>query len=212
MHHTPSWHTEVRNSMLLSTNLCNGCPCGNLSFKRLHASEKVCLKNALNKARDAVKELPMQNESMCWKWLDFLILRPLCLGLCRDATNRRNEHVQQVHPHRAFPVDRLEAAVKAIPLESFPVVERELAAFGCSHRYRCEPKPYTISNWTYLVLVIASQLGCSHCSCFTDPVSCNECLNALFTLVAQRTAHPMFCYWSSSSGCNRLSCTSFMHE
>ncbi len=74
------------------------------------------------------------------KWLDFLILQPLCLGLCRDATSIRNEHVQQVHPYRAFPVDRLEAAVKAIPLESFPVVERELAAFGYPHRYWCEPK------------------------------------------------------------------------
>ena len=107
---------------------------------------KVCLKDALTQARDVVEKLHIQSESMCWKWLDFLILQPLCLGFCRDATNKRNEHVQQVHPYRAFPVDRLEAAVKAIPLESFPVVEQELAAFGSPHRYWCEPNPDTISK------------------------------------------------------------------
>ena len=181
-----------------------------MSFRLLHTSETL-LEGCSDTGQCCCEKLHIQSESMCWKWLDCLILQPPCLGLCRDATNKRNEHVQQVHPYRAFPVDRLEAAVKAIPLESFPVVEQELAAFGSPHRYWCDPKPYTISNWSYLVLVSTSRLDCSHCSCFTDPMSCNECLNALFTLVARRTAHPMFCYWSSSSGCNRLPCMSFMH-
>lgn len=54
---------------------------------------------------------------------------------CRQATLKRSDHVLEAHPYRAFPVDRLEAAVKAIPLESFPVVERELATFGSPHRF-----------------------------------------------------------------------------
>ncbi|CAL5224335.1 g7007 [Coccomyxa viridis] len=53
----------------------------------------------------------------------------------RQATLKRSDHVLEAHPYRAFPVDRLEAAVKAIPLESFPVVERELATFGSPHRF-----------------------------------------------------------------------------
>lgn len=55
----------------------------------------------------------------------------------RIATQVRNEHTRNAHPYRAFPIDRLEAAVKAIPLEEFPVVERELAGFGSPHRFWC---------------------------------------------------------------------------
>lgn len=41
------------------------------------------------------------------------------------------------HPYAAFPVDRLEAAVNAVPLDSFPVVEREAAVFGPAYKFWC---------------------------------------------------------------------------
>lgn len=46
-------------------------------------------------------------------------------------------HVQENHPYASFPIERLEAAVQAVPLDSFPVVERELAVFGAPQRFWC---------------------------------------------------------------------------
>ena len=54
---------------------------------------------------------------------------------CREVTQKRTAHTQEVHPYSAFPIERLEAAVTAVPLDSFPVVDRELAQFGAPHRF-----------------------------------------------------------------------------
>ena len=60
----------------------------------------------------------------------------MCNAL-REVSDRRTRHVQENHPYASFPIERLEAAVQAVPLESFPVVERELAVFGAPQRFWC---------------------------------------------------------------------------
>lgn len=55
----------------------------------------------------------------------------------REVSDRRMRHVQENHPYASFPIERLEAAVQAVPLDSFPVVERELAVFGAPQRFWC---------------------------------------------------------------------------
>ncbi len=55
----------------------------------------------------------------------------------REVAERRMRHVQENHPYTAFPIERLEAAVRAVSLDSFPVVERELAVFGAPQRFWC---------------------------------------------------------------------------
>jgi hypothetical protein len=45
--------------------------------------------------------------------------------------------MRAAHPYAAFPIERLEAAVRAVPLDSYPVVERELADFGRAYRFWC---------------------------------------------------------------------------
>ena len=56
-----------------------------------------------------------------------------CEHACREVTRIRTAHTQEVHPHSAFPIERLEAAVTAVHLASFPVVDRELAKFGAPY-------------------------------------------------------------------------------
>ncbi len=56
-------------------------------------------------------------------------------GARRDAQLAQEEHKRLVHPYQAFPVDRLEAAVAAVPIDDFPVLERELAMFGPAYRF-----------------------------------------------------------------------------
>ena len=34
---------------------------------------------------------------------------------CREVTQKRTAHTQEVHPYSAFPIERLEAAVTAVP-------------------------------------------------------------------------------------------------
>jgi hypothetical protein len=43
--------------------------------------------------------------------------------------------MRQQHPYAPFPVDRLAAAVEAVPLDSFPVVERDAAVFGPAYKF-----------------------------------------------------------------------------
>lgn len=62
------------------------------------------------------------------------IARPLT---CRNVQLEAEEHKKTVHPYAPFPVERLEAAVTAVPLEAFPAVERELACFGPAYRFWC---------------------------------------------------------------------------
>ncbi|BDA46842.1 probable 5'-3' exoribonuclease 1 at N-terminal half [Coccomyxa sp. Obi] len=47
----------------------------------------------------------------------------------------RAEHMRLQHPYAPFPIDRLEAAVRAVPLESFPVVQRDAAVFGPAYKF-----------------------------------------------------------------------------
>lgn len=43
--------------------------------------------------------------------------------------------MRERHPYAPFPIDRLQAAVEAVPLDSFPVVERDAATFGPSYTF-----------------------------------------------------------------------------
>ncbi|KAK9807716.1 hypothetical protein WJX72_007062 [[Myrmecia] bisecta] len=45
-------------------------------------------------------------------------------------------HEQESHSYVPFPVERLEAAVAAVPLDAYPPAQRVLAEFGRSHRFR----------------------------------------------------------------------------
>ncbi|CAL8471458.1 g11000 [Coccomyxa elongata] len=47
----------------------------------------------------------------------------------------RGEHMRLQHPYTPFPIDRLETAVRAVPLESFPVVQRDAAVFGPAYKF-----------------------------------------------------------------------------
>ncbi len=55
--------------------------------------------------------------------------------MCRALEASRGEHMRLQHPYTPFPIDRLEAAVRAVPLESFPVVQRDAAVFGPAYKF-----------------------------------------------------------------------------
>ena len=53
----------------------------------------------------------------------------------------QHEHLYEAHPYRPFPTEALEAAVAAVPLESYPQQERKLAQFGREFVYFRAPYP-----------------------------------------------------------------------
>jgi uncharacterized membrane protein YgcG len=57
------------------------------------------------------------------------------LSLCCS----QQEHLNDVHPYKPFPLEQLEAAVAAVPLESYPRQERLLAQFGREFVYSRAP-------------------------------------------------------------------------
>ena len=62
-------------------------------------------------------------------------LTPTLVPLRRDTEDARFKHVLAAHPYEGFPIDRIERAVAAVPLQSFPDSERHLLGFGVSHAY-----------------------------------------------------------------------------
>jgi hypothetical protein len=55
----------------------------------------------------------------------------------RLISREKEDHMRIKHPYKPFPIDRLEAAVSAVPLDAFPAAERELTTFGRAHRFWC---------------------------------------------------------------------------
>lgn len=76
-----------------------------------------------------------------------LLVMPVA-QLCQNARRppplphrSQHEHLYEAHPYRPFPTEALEAAVAAVPLESYPEQERKLAQFGREFVYFRAPYP-----------------------------------------------------------------------
>ena len=68
------------------------------------------------------------------------------MPLRRDIEDARFKHVLAAHPYEGFPIDRIEQAVAAVPLQSYPDSERHLLGFGVSHAYWCANDTAACSN------------------------------------------------------------------
>ncbi|KAK9803810.1 hypothetical protein WJX73_001771 [Symbiochloris irregularis] len=53
----------------------------------------------------------------------------------RQAFKAQDEHNKAAHPFRPLPIDRIEAAVQAVPASQYPPHERRLMHFGPSYRF-----------------------------------------------------------------------------
>lgn len=60
---------------------------------------------------------------------------------CPCCCCSQHEHLYEAHPYRPFPTEALEAAVAAVPLDSYPEGERRLAQFGREFVYFKSPFP-----------------------------------------------------------------------
>ncbi|KAL4857574.1 5'-3' exoribonuclease 2 [Chlorella vulgaris] len=60
--------------------------------------------------------------------------------LLSQVSRIQQEHLNDVHPYKPFPLEQLEAAVAAVPLESYPRQERLLAQFGREFVYSRAPE------------------------------------------------------------------------
>ena len=73
-------------------------------------------------------------------------VRDARLLTCRTVQLEAEAHKKTAHPYAPFPVERLEAAVTAVPLEAFPTLERELASFGPAYRFWCAQGLHVLSS------------------------------------------------------------------
>ena len=64
----------------------------------------------------------------------------------RVASQAKARHMHEAHPFEIFPIERIEAAVQAVPPALFPEHERRLLHFGPAFCYWCATTVATSQN------------------------------------------------------------------